>query len=541
MVFSNNLLMGAAGQSGESYVIDQSIRFNDNDAAYMSRTSATPTSTTIFTISLWFKRSLLSSSYPTLINEYSGNSDAGYLIMRLQPDDTINVSGYATNWRTTTRVFRDPSAWYHFVLAVDTNQATAADRIKLYINGVEETSFTANSNPDSGTTLGFNTGGTQNIARINPAIGGTNYFDGYMSEFNFIDGQALAPTDLGEYNDSGVWVPKAYAGAYGDNGFYLTGATAADLGEDFSGNNNDFTSSGLTTADQMLDTPTNNYPTYNSISTLGTLSDGNLVLSIQDYACPITQSYPTSGIWQTDFELDVVSGTDGAGVGVLDYSLFQYRTNDGSYTDGSLTWGGSYGFGADGTLNSPSAYNVAYGSNWFTAGNIISIIYNADVGAVWFAVNGTLQNSAIGAEIESGTTANAAFTGLSSAVYTPFTWSHNSAISMILLNETQQSISGLTSAKLLSTANLTDSTITTSGSFTGNVNTNGPFVFLNGVPTAMTINGNAVTFGTDADKLANGFKVRSSSSSYNSSGTNTFVVSATDGSFADNVTAQINP
>ena len=112
---------------------------------------------------------------------------------------------------------------------------------------------------------------------------------------------------------------------------------------------------------------------------------------------------------------------------------------------------------------------------------------------------------------------------------------------MILLNETQQSISGLTSAKLLSTANLTDSTITTSGSFTGNVNTNGPFVFLNGVPTAMTINGNAVTFGTDADKLANGFKVRSSSSSYNSSGTNTFVVSATDGSFADNVTAQINP
>ena len=160
---------------------------------------------------------------------------------------------------------------------------------------------------------------------------------------------------------------------------------------------------------------------------------------------------------------------------------------------------------------------------------------------MWFAVNGTLQNSATGAEIESGTTANAAFTGLSSAVYTPFTWSQNSAISMILLNETQQSISGLTSAKLLSTANLTDSTITTSGSFTGNVNTNGPFVFLNGVPTAMTINGNAVTFGTDADKLANGFKVRSSSSSYNSSGTNTFVVSATDGSFADNVTAQINP
>jgi len=92
---------------------------------------------------------------PHLINEYSGNSDAAYLIVRLQPADTIKVSGYTTNWRTTTRVFRDPSAWYHFVLAVDTNQATAADRIKLYINGVEETSFSASSNPSSGTNLGL--------------------------------------------------------------------------------------------------------------------------------------------------------------------------------------------------------------------------------------------------------------------------------------------------------------------------------------------------------------------------------------------------
>jgi len=282
-----SIIQGTSKASGGGYEIDQSIRFNDNDAAYMSRTSVTPTSTTIFTISLWFKRSLLSSGYPTLINEYSGNSDAAYLNMRLQPDDTINVSGYATNWRTTTRVFRDPSAWYHFVLAVDTNQATAADRIKLYINGVEETSFTANSNPGSGTTLGFNTGGTQNIARINPAIGGTNYFDGYMSEFNFIDGQALAPTDFGETNDDGVWIPKAYAGTYGTNGFYITGADSADLGADYSGNSNDFTSSGLTADDQRGDTPTANHATWNPLffrrtgSYKPTFADGNLYVAGQ--------------------------------------------------------------------------------------------------------------------------------------------------------------------------------------------------------------------------------------------------------------------
>ena len=299
MVFSNNLLLGAAGQGG-GYEIDQSILFNDNDAAYMSRTSVTPTSTTIFTISLWFKRSLLSSGYPTLINEYSGNSDAAYLNMRLYPDDTINVSGYATNWRTTTRRFRDPSAWYHFVLAVDTNQGTAANRIKLYINGVEETSFTANSNPGIGTTLGFNTGGTQNIARINPAIGGTNYFDGYMSEFNFIDGQALAPTDFGEYNDDGVWVPKAYAGTYGTNGFYLTGEDSADLGKDYSGNGNDFTSSGLTADDQVVDTPTDNYATFSPINVDAvTLSNGNLFCASAGYwsGGAATMSLPTTGKW----------------------------------------------------------------------------------------------------------------------------------------------------------------------------------------------------------------------------------------------------
>ena len=239
--------MGAAGQSGESYVIDQSIRFNDNDSPTLQRTFGSTGGNT-WTFSCWMKRGNLGKNLGIFYALPSVNSGIG-----INPSDQIIVA-------------------------------------------------------DDGASNG-------------------PYMDGYLSEINFVDGTELSPTDFGETNDDGVWVPKAYAGAYGDNGFYLTGATAADLGEDFSGNNNDFTSSGLTTADQMLDTPTNNYPTYNSISTLGTLSDGNLVLSIQDYACPITQSYPTSGIWQTDFELDVVSGTDGAGVGVLDYSLFKYRTN----------------------------------------------------------------------------------------------------------------------------------------------------------------------------------------------------------------------
>ena len=463
MVFQNDILAGAAG-AGVSYQIDQSIRFNDNDSAYLSRTTSGAGNRKTFTISLWFKRGNLTlSGSRALISAWTGSaSDSGRTcLMFNNNDNTLNFTGYSTNWRSTNAVFRDPSAWYHVVVAVDTTQATADDRIKMYINSELQTSFQYFGNPSLNADLAFNdTASDYYIAYEAPAVGGAGLYDGYESEIYLIDGQALAPTDFGETNDDGVWVPKAYAGTYGTNGFYITGEDSADLGADYSGNANDFTSSGLTSDDQVTDTPTDNYPTYNSISTLGTLSDGNLVLSIQDYACPITQSYPTSGIWQTDFELDVVSGSNGAGVGVLDYSLFKHRTNDGSYTDGSLAWGGSYGFGADGTLNSPSAYNIPYGSNWFTAGNIISIIYNADVGAVWFAINGTLQNSATGAEIEAGTTTNAAFTGLTGSIYTPFTWSQNLANSMIFLNETQQSISGLTSAKLLSTANLPAPTIT---------------------------------------------------------------------------------
>jgi hypothetical protein len=451
-----SIIQGNSKVSAGGYEIDQSIRFNDNDSAYLSRTSGSADSERkLASTSIWLKRSNLTARHTIYsVNPAGSNGAANQITMVFENSgtngDCITYNNGAVN-RQSTSVYRDVSGWYHFCQIFDTSQATAADRVKTYING----NLLTDINIGQDFSLNSNTAFGQNsVVHYLGRGGSTQYFDGYMAEIVFTVGQSVAVTDFGETNDDGVWVPKAYAGTYGTNGFYITGEDSADLGADYSGNANDFTSSGLTSDDQVTDTPTDNYPTYNSISTLGTLSNGNLVLSIQDYACPITQSYPTSGIWQTDFELDVVSGSNGAGVGVLDYSLFKHRTNDGSYTDGSLAWGGSYGFGADGTLNTPSAYNIAYGSNWFTAGNIISIIYNADVGAVWFAINGTLQNSATGAEIEAGTTTNAAFTGLTGSIYTPFTWSQNSANSMILLNETQQSISGLTSAKLLSTANL---------------------------------------------------------------------------------------
>ena len=418
VVGSDSVRMGASGSA--SYDIDQSIRFNDGDAAYMSRTSTTATSSTVFTISLWFKRSLLTSGNPTLINEYSGNSDAAYLIMRLQPADTINVSGYTTNWRTTTRVFRDPSAWYHFVLAVDTNQATAADRIKLYINGVEETSFSASSNPSSGTNLGFNTGGAQNIGRINPTIGGTNYFDGYMAEFNFIDGQQLSPTSFGETNDDGVWIAKSYDAAYGDNGFYLTGEDSADLGADESGNSNDFTSSGLTSDDQVTDTPTENYATWNVLDK-GTItaSDGNLtVTSGADQAgIRSTIAIPQSGKYYWEVTCNTLGYINQ--IGLASSSKSMTNIHDSGATVSNRGWGfGSWfsSFNGNVTKFKSDVGGGSPGTNWTGVGNpaatdVLMVAYDSDNGSLWFGKNGTWFDSS--GTADPATNTDPRFSGLS--------------------------------------------------------------------------------------------------------------------------------
>ena len=309
MVFQNDILAGASGAGG--YTIDQSILFNTPDSAYMYRTPSSTGNRQTWTYSLWVKRSALISNrlfdtgyLPNVSNldlvdiYFNGNA----LSVFMYDSATVRASV------STTALFRDVAAWYHVVFVIDTTQATSTNRIKIYVNGVEQ--VITGTLPALNYNTFANTSGVLNAIGRYLGNGGAPDFAGYLSEAHMIDGQALDPTSFGETNNDGVWVPKAYAGTYGTNGFYITGEDSADLGADYSGNANDFTSSGLTSDDQVTDTPTDNYPTYNSISTLGTLSDGNLVLSIQDYACPITQSYPTSGIWQTDFELDVVSGSN---------------------------------------------------------------------------------------------------------------------------------------------------------------------------------------------------------------------------------------
>jgi hypothetical protein len=327
MVFQNDILAGAAGAGG-GYEIDQSIRFNDNDSAYLSRTTSGAGDRKTFTISLWFKRGNLTlSGSRALLSAWTGSaSDSGRTCLLFNNnDDTLAFSGYATNWRWTNAVFRDPSAWYHVVIAVDTTQATADDRIKMYINSELQTSFQYFGNPSLNADLAFNdTASDYYIAYEAPAVGGAGLYDGYESEIYLIDGQALAPTDFGETNDDGVWIPKAYAGTYGTNGFYITGEDSADLGADYSGNGNDFTSSGLTASDQVPDSPTDSYCVLNPLTGV---NSGSSVVTEANGNLEATQTANYVGTFGT-----VAANSDKY------YFEYSYAA-DGDYSDGRLLGG----------------------------------------------------------------------------------------------------------------------------------------------------------------------------------------------------------
>ena len=285
MVFSNNLLMGAGGQAS-GYKIDQSIRFNDNDSAILERDGfgQSPTSSTDCTFSVWVKRGNF-GSYQVML--YGGNP-AGSTAesIRFDNDEDLRIGQASSAYDLKTdQKFRDIGAWYHIVVAFDTDNGTSGDRIKVYVNNDRVTGFSTETYPSSGYSTNFtaNSSSVEHVLGANSSSGpASQFFDGYMAEINFIDGQALTPASFGETNTDGVWVPKEYSGSYGNNGFFIDGRDSSDLGDDESGNGNDFASSGLAAADQVKDTPTKNWCVWNNIDTSfndNTTSDGNLKIT----------------------------------------------------------------------------------------------------------------------------------------------------------------------------------------------------------------------------------------------------------------------
>ena len=405
-VIGSNVLAGASGQGGAGYVIERSLRFNDDDSAYLNRTPSSAGNRKTWTFSCWFKPSN-ANNYGHLIDANDSNN---YFSVQLYPDGRIGIyqNFGGQNYVETVRLFRDYSAWYHLVLAVDTTQTTSSDRIKLYVNGFRETDFNRSVFPSQDADLMINSTAEHEIGGRN----GTNFFDGYLADAYLIDGQALAPTDFGEYDDNNVWQPKAYSGTYGTNGFRLSfsdNTSTTTIAEDSSGNNNDWTVNNLSVAsgagnDSLVDSPTNgtqtdtgvggevvgNYATFNPLDlpASGVYSNGNLEFNHTGgggvWRTGLSTIAISSGKWYWEMVPTVVAD---AMIGIVkaDWSP---TANSSQYWDSA----GGYGY-----LNNGLKYNNASGSSYgasFTTNDVIGVALDLDAGTLVFYKNGASQGTA---------------------------------------------------------------------------------------------------------------------------------------------------
>ena len=207
------LFIGAAAADAAAYQVDRSLRFSSGDSAYLNRTPSSAGNRKTWTWSGWVK--LCKNKGQVLFHSYSAQSDSGAFFIDYLSGGSLRVLGWSTVWRTTSAVFRDFSAWQHVVVAVDTTNATANDRIKVYVNGSQITDFSALNNPSQNADLAINQAATHRIGNYTDGSNNHDYLDGYLAEVHFVDGQALAPTDFGEYDSNNVWQPKEFAGTYG--------------------------------------------------------------------------------------------------------------------------------------------------------------------------------------------------------------------------------------------------------------------------------------------------------------------------------------
>jgi len=445
------MIAGAAGAAG-GYTIDQSIRFNDNDLAYLIRTPSGDGDLKTFTINLWIKISNIDISR-FILEAFAGPGGSGEFFV-IGSTNEIQLYGDSSGANcnvATTQLFRDPNAWAMLTAAVDTTQATASNRIKLYYNGEQITSFRIANYPTLNKNfVSLNKGSVaQNIGRYSAA--GSGYYDGYMAEYHFIDGQALDPTSFGEVNSTtGQWVPIEYTGSYGTNGFYITGEDSADLGADYSGNSNDFTSSGLTSADQVTDTPTDGFCTLNSVdkATQVTLADGNLQygLSSNSYTAVRSTFGVSSGKWY--WEMSTVSGM---GLNTCYVGIATNASNlqvSNAPTDGTTYTYISY------TGNKAYTSSTSYGDTWNTNGRVIGVALDLDAGKIWWSRDGVWQASG---DPAAGT--NEAFSGITGTWHPYVVFNDTSPNLLFNFGQSAFTYTPPTGFNTLSSANLPDPTI----------------------------------------------------------------------------------
>ena len=341
-----------------------------------------------WTYSGWVKRSEIGNT-THLFNFYDDANNRGGL--RFNSDNTLmyyeHLGGSTVVNKTTNRVFRDVSAWYHVMVAVD--KSVSSPDTQIYINGVEETSFSTDNDYSQNQTTKINDTDT---LYINSEDGSSNIHNQLMAHVHWVSGYKLTPATFGETDStSGIWKPKtAPSVTYGTNGFFLKFENSAAMGTDSSGNSNTFTVNGTLT--QNTDTPSNNFATLNPLDVSGlantgnTFSNGNLTVTDGSSNYLLTQSSlaVTTGKFYWEVKINSTASDTASGVGIADLDNFSRADGGGNTAYGWL-------YAPDGDKRN-SGTSTAYGDT-YAANDIIGIALDMTNGFLYFSKNGTWQNS----------------------------------------------------------------------------------------------------------------------------------------------------
>ena len=398
----------AGGTQDTGYEISNSLRFNDDDTAYLNRTRSSQSNTT-GTFSVWTKMgnpdadNILFGGHTDVNNRsyiyFSDPTGYGGIFSRTSGSADIN---FATN-----ALYRDPSAWYHVVVAIDTTQGTESNRFKMYVNGEQITSFSASSYPSQNASLPILNQAAQTVGGGYGSSAVSAMAEGYMADAHYIDGTQYAASDFGETNDNGVWIPKKFTGSFGTNGFKLefqqtgTGtASASTIGADTSGNDNHLTSNNLAAIDVTTDTPTNNFIVWNPLNHNGnSLQEGNTFTETRnssDYdAGAMGNIGLTRGKWYWELKITGVGSHTYAGI-INIGNRFNMADEDYDTTSGGIDGYPIYDYmelGKRGSNTGSGRSQTGVVQATYGDGDILNFALDLDNNKIHYGKNGTYGES----------------------------------------------------------------------------------------------------------------------------------------------------
>ena len=397
-----SLILGAQSAVATGFTVDNSCRFDAATGAWMYRAQETPTGTgTKASFSCWLKQGkyMATGGYIGIQDFAATSSFSIYENGGNISFNALNSSGYVGR-RVTNAKLRDPGAWTHIFALWDSTESVAADRMQLWVNGVLQTSLLVDTDPPLDQVLDCldNSVVTRQLL-FSYSYGGGSYFDGYQAEMAFCDGQAYAPTDFGEFDEDSptIWKPKDISGlTFGDAGWHLDFGDSASMGADVSGNGNDMTTvTNIAAINQCVDTPTNNFATFNAIDNYWqgfTYSEGNMTVTTTGFISPALSTMGlTAGKWYFEAkatDIHNIIGIQGTQITATGQYLGNYANDWGYYGSN----GNSYNNGS----------STSYGDT-YTTSDIIGVAVDLDNNKLYFSKTNVWQNSGVPTSGATGT------------------------------------------------------------------------------------------------------------------------------------------